>query len=66
MSQGRVLRASCIHKLLLIIYLSVPIFGLLSSRRNVIIKNQFAAPNTGLLKVWHAYGAVVGNSAAET
>ena len=66
MSQGKVLLASCVRKLLLIIYLSVPIFGLLSPRRNVIIENQFAAPNTGLLKVWHADCAVVETSIVQT
>lgn len=50
-SQGRVSLISCIGQLLLIIYVSVPSFALLSPHRSVIIENQFVAPNTGLSKV---------------
>lgn len=65
LSQRKVLLTSCVHKLSFIIYLSVPIFGL-SPRRNVISENQFAALNTGLLKVWHAGWPVVETSTVQT
>lgn len=65
LSQRKVLLTSCVHKLSFVICFRVLIFGL-SPRRNVISENQFAALNTGLLKVWHAGWAVVETSTVQT